>query len=538
MKKKDYGRLLFGGSNEGAEVEEGEEQRVFLTSDIFAFSQIFAEDAPDELGPGESYTVEWPVFRQGKFKHPWYGELDFTSEYLYSLVNNHKLSVSAQLPSIDVGHDADGQFNGIGAIGWVEDRQSGLFVRKQEIETTDGRKELDLLFARVELNRLGYSLIRDKRYRYFSSEIHPNYTTREVFDKETEKGEAETIYQYGATFIGGGVTNRPFIPHLGQVSLSENGIKKNQKSEKGVLFKSVEDSCFGVFIADKEDKQEQTRKVFSVPQNITNTIEETEEKEEETVETETQFNQENQGEKRMKFSDVLAKLKELKNPSEKVDYMEDVQHEFSGDNADAQLFSDYLDAMREAREARKEADAAIQQKQQYKARADKLEEEKIAMSNDLRDAREGTRMAQVQAFCDEIRGQGHTEAVVKEVNDILTGLDGEVYSQSFSLVNGEDESEVRVLDIMKRVFSKIPAGPVNGEEIADANDDVTVPRDGEDEVAPEGTQKHSQSQSDDDELPANVQAFVDKNNYLPQEYMWEDIDANGVYLINSGAGKE
>lgn len=198
---------------------------VYFASDLFKFVSV-SEGAPAKLADGETYSVWIPIFREGKFKHPVYGDLNFDRKFLQKIVDNHKMKCLPYKVSFDVSHLPDN-----GAIGWIEDWENGLELRKVSYETSTGKNSKWFIFAKTELNPRGYSLVKNREFRYFSSEIHPNYSTRELEDVRSYNGSAsERMIEFGPVLQGGGLTNRPFIPHLGDIQFSE-GIDPSKLSE-------------------------------------------------------------------------------------------------------------------------------------------------------------------------------------------------------------------------------------------------------------------------------------------------------------------
>jgi hypothetical protein len=198
---------------------------VYFASDLFKFVSV-ADGAPAKLADGETYSVWIPIFREGKFKHPVYGDLNFDRKFLEKIVDNHKMKCLPYKVSFDVSHLPDN-----GAIGWIEDWENGLELRKVSYDTSTGKKSKWFIFAKTELNPRGYSLVKNREFRYFSSEIHPNYSTRELEDVRSYSGSAaEKMIEFGPVLQGGGLTNRPFIPHLGDIQFSE-GVDPSRLSE-------------------------------------------------------------------------------------------------------------------------------------------------------------------------------------------------------------------------------------------------------------------------------------------------------------------
>jgi hypothetical protein len=228
---------------------------VYFASDLFKFVSV-AEGAPAKLADGETYSVWIPIFREGKFKHPLYGDLNFDRKFLERIVENHKMKCLPYKVSFDVSHLPDN-----GAIGWIEDWENGLELRKVSYETSTGKKSKWFIFAKTELNPRGYSLVKNKEFRYFSSEIHPNYSTRELEDvRSYSGGSAEKMVEFGPVLQGGGLTNRPFIPHLGDIQFSEgmdasklSEMKKKAEQLSHLVADDSDESGMWMFVDARED---------------------------------------------------------------------------------------------------------------------------------------------------------------------------------------------------------------------------------------------------------------------------------------------
>jgi len=154
------------------------------------------------------------VIRTGKFSHWLYGDLNFDSPYLKTVIKNFKNDITDRVISFDERHDA----------GRSTFNVSDLFLRRRKT-TINGRESIHtFLIAEGELTPLGRRLMDDKSYNYFSAEIHPDYFNPETQDK------------HGPTLVGGGFTNRPFI----------RGMKKLEFSESDI----VDDGVVGIVFSD------------------------------------------------------------------------------------------------------------------------------------------------------------------------------------------------------------------------------------------------------------------------------------------------
>jgi hypothetical protein len=123
----------------------------------------------------------------GAFEHPAYGKVDVSSSRLQRFADSVKNKVRGIDPSINYDH-TDGE-----AAGWVKDsqiRDTGLWIF-------------------VEWTAKAAAQIKERAYRYFSSE----------FLDEWKDPKSQNVFT--DVFIGGALTNRPFLKDLVPVNLSE-----------------------------------------------------------------------------------------------------------------------------------------------------------------------------------------------------------------------------------------------------------------------------------------------------------------------------
>ncbi|MHA2047382.1 MAG: phage protease, partial [Candidatus Thorarchaeota archaeon] len=149
----------------------------------------------EELGDAEASWVH--ALSLGSFKHPLWGEMSFTPERIQRFETNVNNNVRGIDIAIDYSHK-----NADEAAGWVrraETRENGLW-----------------LF--VEWTKQAAQRIRDKEFRYFSSEF--------VDEWVSEAGQ-----KFKDVILGGGLTNRPFLKNLLPVNLSELYDEKEEEKE-------------------------------------------------------------------------------------------------------------------------------------------------------------------------------------------------------------------------------------------------------------------------------------------------------------------
>lgn len=526
--------------------------KFYFSSDI---SELIAKDesAPSELKEGEVYKVKIPIFREGKFKHPWYGDLDFTLDYLNELKRNHQMSVFPQRVSFDVNHNP-----GNGAIAWLEE-DSALSVEQVSFNTPTGSRTKWVLFAEAELNPRGYKLVKNKEYRYFSSEIHPNFTTGEVEKVNTGKGEVEAVVEYGAVLVGGGLTNRPFIPHLGEIGLSspDGEINEAEFSDKVSQFSCVasDDIKFGLmFAAPSEERVSEEvilpvseppqleevsdlddRHQFNRPEKVKfedivsqdagNTTEANIPPVQET------FTDLNEGESKMKFSQVLTQLQAVEGAKGQVEYLKSIRQQFSGD--ELVTIDAILKSKEEAVIALSERDDAVQRKVAADTQAEADRARAIALSNDLVEAREGSWRNKVKAYCAELRQEGQHESVVKTVETMLNGMKKDTRDLKFSVVTGDATKDFDVIGFLSEIFSSMPeSAKLSTAELTSANEQNEV------EVvpvpvqlstpAPAATPVAPAAPSNEDPKAARIAKFSARYGYEPTEDLYDAIDENGM----------
>lgn len=157
-----------------------------FTTGFYALPRIELEDGARNVS-----TLQ--VLPEGKFKHPWYGDLDFTAPTLRAMQRNFDRKVLGIDVMVDEGHDRSK------ALGWFK----GLKHRNHEMNGV----QYAGLFAEVEWTDLGRSLLERDIYRYFSAEVG-SYV-------------APDGKKYPNVLFGGGLTNRPFFKQMPAVKFEE-----------------------------------------------------------------------------------------------------------------------------------------------------------------------------------------------------------------------------------------------------------------------------------------------------------------------------
>src|SRR5580765_5240254 len=159
-----------------------------FTTEFYALPRI-------ELGDAEGEKVSTlQVLPQGKFKHPWYGDLDFTEPMLRQMQRNFERKVLGIDIAVDEGHDRGK------ALGWFRS------VKHRNNHKING-VEYAGLFAEVEWNETGLALLESDAYRYFSAEVG-SYVSPDG------KKVPNVVF-------GGGLTNRPFFKQMPAVKFAD-----------------------------------------------------------------------------------------------------------------------------------------------------------------------------------------------------------------------------------------------------------------------------------------------------------------------------
>lgn len=122
-------------------------------------------------------------------EHPTYGKINITKEHLKSFVANFNDKVTGTDLAINEDHKKNEAF------GWYKD----VFLNE------DG----DILYGTVNWNAKGTRALSEKEYRYFSPEFRFNYV-------HPHSGK-----EFGATLLGGALTNYPFLKMEAITELSE-----------------------------------------------------------------------------------------------------------------------------------------------------------------------------------------------------------------------------------------------------------------------------------------------------------------------------
>lgn len=175
--KKKYPKAIGSGNKKASD----------LTAGFYAVTEI---ELKEENG---RFTSRIPVLPAGKFKHPWYGDLDFTEPVLRSAKRHFDNKLLGTDIMVDENHDR-GQ-----ALGWFK----SVGVGETDI---DGAPHAGL-HAVIDWTPKGRELLSSGIYKYFSAEFGS-------FTDSTGKKTSNVLF-------GGGLTNRPFFKQMPAVKFEE-----------------------------------------------------------------------------------------------------------------------------------------------------------------------------------------------------------------------------------------------------------------------------------------------------------------------------
>lgn len=153
----------------------------FGNAHLTSHYEIFRGSEEDDNVPDEIQ-----VLPKGKWQTGQYGEVEINDEHIDEIVENFNEGNRAGVP-IDIDH------KGEEAVGWV----------KKLIKKADG------LFAKVDWNKKGKSLLEDKAYRFISPEFSFNFK------------DPLTSTDFGAVLIAATITNFPLFRQMKAITASE-----------------------------------------------------------------------------------------------------------------------------------------------------------------------------------------------------------------------------------------------------------------------------------------------------------------------------
>ena len=216
--------------------EDGKTFYSFNEVELACKKKKASDDSCDDEENNGMMQVE--MLREGIFKHPFFGDIDINRKMFVKMMENHLNDVLDREIAYDLEHEPVK-----GAVGWLR----SMNIKRREFK---GGKKRNVLIGNAKMTDEGEDLLKKKKFKYFSIEYHPNF-----IDKETQK-------EFGPTVLGGALTNRPFIPGMRPLAMSEDILgavngepagDSNQTATTGVKDVSGENS------APKKEEDEATK---------------------------------------------------------------------------------------------------------------------------------------------------------------------------------------------------------------------------------------------------------------------------------------
>ncbi len=140
-------------------------------------------------GTGDAQEIQ--ILKTGSWQHPTLGKISITHKDLAQFADNFNRNVRGVDLAVDIDHKP-----GDGAVGWFK-----------KLRTEAGK-----LLATVDWTKEGSSLIKERKYRYFSPEFM--FQWKDPATGTTHKN----------VLFGGALTNRPFLKGMEPVAFSESGM--------------------------------------------------------------------------------------------------------------------------------------------------------------------------------------------------------------------------------------------------------------------------------------------------------------------------
>lgn len=153
----------------------------------------------DDSGIGKGYKVLYFKGKEQKFQH-WMGEFALNTKIFKDFIINHKAKAVGRDLFVNYNHERTV------AAGWYKDLyladKNGKRLSEEELadEKNLADKGANVILADIEWTPNAQTAIKDKEYRYFSSE----FALGQYKDSETGK-------VYENVYTGGALTNNPFM---------------------------------------------------------------------------------------------------------------------------------------------------------------------------------------------------------------------------------------------------------------------------------------------------------------------------------------
>lgn len=205
---------------------------------LFRFLPILLSETA--IGTDGKLKEDIQLLRVGEFYLSEGEKIEITKNHLLSMIKNFDDQVRGIDIMLDYSHESGGK-----AAAWF----------KKVYLSEDGNS----LWTKVEWTPSGEEVVKNKEFRYVSSDFHFNYE-----DNETSK-------KFGPTLFGAALTNRPVIKRMEPITLSEkmgeckmsaeNKEKEAEVSELADLKKKNKELSDEIAAMKKEKKCAEDKKV-------------------------------------------------------------------------------------------------------------------------------------------------------------------------------------------------------------------------------------------------------------------------------------
>lgn len=474
---------------------------------------------PENMEAGEE--IETVIFREGKFRHWLYGNIEYTKEDLEKMAENHSKGIPHQQIAFNRHHEPKH-----GAYGWVEDGPGKFYVTKLSYNTPNGVESKNFLVAKWKPTEMGVEAIKRGEFKYISSEIHPDYTDNELVDLFNAEGEkvGEDVVNHGPAIIGVALTNTPFISKLPKMFSAMNQNTGVMRFDNIEVWKEPDQDNFGHVFSFQLKDCGTSQKEGSVV-------------EDDAPDTKTQVEPEkftrSSQEKKMNIEELLSDLEKqsFSSHNDEVDYLNDVLTEENLDTATRafakQLRKAALDRAALAKQLRQKEEAYAAQKE-----ASELLEQQLTQARDeAAQQRRQSFSTRVELFAGKMeKDHGMPPVVVNKFTEVVSGLSSdEVQTQVFT--NG-DGGKVDLLQIMDQIFSAIPEQMkfTEGSELQQVEDPNEVEVEPVDPV-----------EDDDPDYPEKVVKYANRNGLDPadvDEELYAKLNDAGFVDFAKLASKE
>lgn len=423
-------------------------------------TQIFEEGS----GSDKAMMTTIEIIRSGMFNHRLYGKVDISKKYLDTIVNNWKNNVFPTQVSFDRDHNPAS-----GAMAWVptpEMDSNALYLAKKKYKDPQGvERSCHVLMAKVELTDEGYSLIKSKKYKYFSSEINPNYKSYEVFNSEFKDAPKEEGAEYGPVLISGGLTNRPYIVNLQPISLSfSSDLSADDETEDSYRIKAYGNtdelmmfsSSFGDQVEedDDEDKAEQVKEESS-DDSSKNEYENSEVGQSGVSATDAGNSQFSTPlETHMKLSEILVEVAGKSTTLDQIAVIEQYSTAAAGD--DKIVLDSFLNSKRDLLLKEKESAQLEQKRKSKEDEVAALQERVISLSVIAEQNKQMAYAQRVEVFCNTLEKDKHYPGVISEVKEILCSVSAGQREQKFSCLFADKTEDLDMFSIVTRILSALP----------------------------------------------------------------------------------